>query len=392
MTSFRRHETKLAGPREVANKSSKGASLEAIRMALAIESKAVRRNTQTFNRARYQATAEIEDYEALKDRARAIKEHAIENLPALLRQLEKSVTARGGDSYLAKDPTDASQYVLRVCQNHRALLVAKSKSITSEEIKLNHVLETEGIEVAETDLAELILQVDNGRLRMRQDSSLREALYCIRCSTCLNSCANFQAVGGHPFGGETYSGGIGGSWEPGTGKLENARFSELCTGCSRCVRECPVRIKIPWLNIVLRHRLNQIEAKESFSVVHEGLMPTVALDERAPLQKWFFGNCRFFGKWGSRLAPLSNWVNRLGLSRILLERLVGRDRRRGIPSFPSKPLTELYREWQKPWARGSRAAQGAYPRGKTLVFANTFTDYGHSRGESRQSRFWRPSV
>jgi len=31
-------------------------------------------------------------------------------------------------------------------------------------------------------------------------------------------------VGGHAFGGETYSGGIGGAWEAGTGKLENARL------------------------------------------------------------------------------------------------------------------------------------------------------------------------
>jgi len=69
-----------------------------------------------------------------------------------------------------------------------------------------------------------LVLVDNGRARMRDDPVLREALYCIRCSACLNSCANFQAVGGHAFGGETYSGGIGGSWEAGTRSLLNARF------------------------------------------------------------------------------------------------------------------------------------------------------------------------
>ena len=65
---------------------------------------------------------------------------------------------------------------------------------------------------------------------MREDPVLHEALHCIRCSACLNVCANFETVGGHAFGGETYSGGIGGAWEAGTGKLMNARFSELCTG------------------------------------------------------------------------------------------------------------------------------------------------------------------
>ena len=84
-----------------------------------------------------------------------------------------------------------------------------------------------------------LVLIDNGRSRMREDPVLHEALYCIRCSACLNSCANFETVGGHAFGGETYSGGIGGSWEAGTGTLMNARFSELCTACSRCVPQLP---------------------------------------------------------------------------------------------------------------------------------------------------------
>jgi len=36
--------------------------------------------------------------------------------------------------------------------------------------------------------------IDNGRGRMREDPVLHEALYCIRCSACLNSCANFETV------------------------------------------------------------------------------------------------------------------------------------------------------------------------------------------------------
>ncbi len=94
---------------------------------------------------------------------------------------------------------------------------------------------------------------------------------CIRCSACLNSCANFETVGGHAFGGETYSGGIGGSWEAGTGTLMNARFSELCTACSRCVPQCPVRIDIPWLNENLRQRMNREQppsaAKSAFGAM-----------------------------------------------------------------------------------------------------------------------------
>ena len=64
----------------MANKSDKQALLEAIRMTLSVQSAAIRHNTQTFNRNRYAAIALLPDYDALKDRARAIKEKAIAEL------------------------------------------------------------------------------------------------------------------------------------------------------------------------------------------------------------------------------------------------------------------------------------------------------------------------
>ncbi len=136
---------------------------------------------------------------------------------------------------------------------------------------------------------------------MREDPILHEALYCIRCSACLNVCANFETVGGHAFGGETYSGGIGGSWEAGTGKLMNARFSELCTGCSRCVPQCPVRIDIPWLNQNLRQRMNQADGTSFVKSLFGSLTGSAPEDTVAPLQKQFFANYHTLGKWGTRL-------------------------------------------------------------------------------------------
>ena len=67
-------------PREIANKSDRSHLLRAIRMALDIQSPAVRQNTQIFNAGRYQATAILADYEVLKDEARGIKEKSIANL------------------------------------------------------------------------------------------------------------------------------------------------------------------------------------------------------------------------------------------------------------------------------------------------------------------------
>jgi len=495
-------------PREVADKSSKENLHKAMKMALEIESEAVRENTQSFNQNRYKAVSEIEDYEELKDRARKIKEESIENISELISQLQKAIENRRGYFFLAKTKQEANEYIKSVCQKHKAKLVVKAKSMTSEEIKLNSVLEEAGIEIAETDLAEFILQysdeqpshnvapaihrsreriselfkqkfdtelpldsgedltqfardilrkkfltadvgisganvisadsgtivlvesegnirmvtqtpsvhiaiagiekvilkkedlpifiellaasgtgqplssytniinppldlpsfsfvgspkknrefhlvlIDNGRMKMREDPELRQALYCIRCSACLNSCANFQTVGGHAFGGETYSGGIGGAWEAGTGKLENARFSELCTGCSRCVNQCPVRINIPWLNTVLRNRFNQLENKV------------------APAQKQFFANFANSAKLASQFTPISNWISNLSISKSFFENKYGVDRRREIPEIVSKTLEKQFKKLEKDNPESQR-------KNKAVLFADVYTNYNN---------------
>ena len=138
----------IMSTRTVANKSQKSRLLAAIWMALEIESPAVRHNTQAFNNGRYLATATIPDYEQLKDKTRAIKEAAIARLPELLATLEASVNRNGGHFFLAKTGEDAARYITKVCTDHQARLVVKGKSMTSEEVHLNHHLEAAGIEVA----------------------------------------------------------------------------------------------------------------------------------------------------------------------------------------------------------------------------------------------------
>jgi len=210
--------------------------------------------------------------------------------------------------------------------------------------------------------------IDNGRSRMREDPVLREALYCIRCSACLNSCANFETVGGHAFGGETYSGGIGGSWEAGTGTLLNARFSELCTGCSRCVPNCPVRIDIPWLNENLRQRMNLEQPASATKSVFGAMTGSAPEDRVAPLQKQFFANYDTFGKWGSRFPALSNTSMNLPGARSFMESVFGVDRRRMLPPFPAKTWEQLYREEPTP--------KPATVQPALVMLADVFTNYG----------------
>ncbi|WP_266082341.1 LUD domain-containing protein [Haladaptatus caseinilyticus] len=187
-----------------------------------------------------------------------------------------------------------------------------------------------------------LVLIDNGRLAMREDEQLRETLYCIRCGACANSCANFQHVGGHAFGGETYTGGIATGWETGVNGIESAdEFNDLCTGCSRCVTACPVKIDIPWINTVVRDRLNHDHDSSEFDFLVEGLTP----DEepaRLDLQKRAFGNFETMAKVGSKTAPVSNWILDSSPIRDGMDRLMGIDQRRELPSFRRESLVDWF--------------------------------------------------
>lgn len=506
---------------------------ERIRELLATEGDAVAENTRGFNAGRYESTGRLDDYEGLKDRARAIKEDAIERLPDLIDEVRETVEANGGTVYLADDAADANRYVREVADERGAERAIKSKSMTSEEIEVNAALEADGVDVLETDLGEWVLQladeepshivapaihksregiselfaerfdlddppetaeeltmfardrlgdliedadlgmtganfvaadsgtmllvtsegnarktvtatdthvavagveklvptvedfapfveligrsgtgqdvtsyistltppvespvpdfeaddgpladgsgddrefhlvlIDNGRLAMRDDETLKETLYCIRCSACSNACGNFQSVGGHAFGGETYSGGIATGWEAGIEGLDTAaEFNDLCTGCSRCVPACPVGIDIPWINTAVRDRINRGEADPSqLDWAFEELVP----DEEPgglDLSTRLVGNYATLAEWGHKTAPLANRLANFGPARALAERVVGIDSRRELPAFARESLVEWFED-----RGGSTVAPGVAER-EAVVYPDTATNY-----------------
>jgi len=109
------------------------------------------------------AWQDFDDSSATRDRARAIKDATLADLDRHLEKLEEQVIARGGNVYWADDSNAACAHVLQILENCQATKVVKSKSMTSEEIHLNKVLDAAGIETVETDFGEYIIQVAGHR-------------------------------------------------------------------------------------------------------------------------------------------------------------------------------------------------------------------------------------
>ena len=108
---------------------------------------------------RAQVFAALPDADRRRDRARAVKAHAIASLDTLLPELERRVTANGGIVHWAHDAADACAIVLEIAARGGVRLVVKGKSMVSEEIGLNAHLQAAGIEAVETDLGEYIVQL-----------------------------------------------------------------------------------------------------------------------------------------------------------------------------------------------------------------------------------------
>jgi len=110
--------------------------------------------------ARQQAYATLpEPWQVMRRRAHEVRERVISNLDDYLEQFSARVQSNGIILHHASDANEATQIVLEITRRNNAQLVAKSKTMVSEEIDLNHALEAHGIRVVETDLGEYIVQL-----------------------------------------------------------------------------------------------------------------------------------------------------------------------------------------------------------------------------------------
>jgi L-lactate dehydrogenase complex protein LldF len=109
--------------------------------------------------ARKAAKDRLPEFEDLRDRARDIKNHTLDNLDFYLEAYEARVNELGGHVHWCETHAEAREKVLEICQAADAKTVTKGKSMITEEMGLNDFLIENDIQPIETDMGEYIIQL-----------------------------------------------------------------------------------------------------------------------------------------------------------------------------------------------------------------------------------------
>ncbi|PYM93722.1 MAG: oxidoreductase [Candidatus Rokuibacteriota bacterium] len=139
-----------------------------------------------------------------------------------------------------------------------------------------------------------------------------------------------------------------------SGRLPKTEFTgrrlyevmDLCLECKGCKAECPANVDMAKLKYEFLHHY----------YAANGL----------PLRNRLFGEIARVNRLGSWLPGLVNWLSGLAPSRWALEKIVGIDRRRPLPSLAAETFGNWFRRHTPP---------AAAPRGDVVLFDDTFVTY-----------------
>ena len=185
-----------------------------------------------------------------------------------------------------------------------------------------------------------LVLMDNGRTEVLADELGRQALNCIRCSACLNSCPVYERTGGHAYN-SVYPGPIGAILTPqlvGIGEKGSDSLPYASSLCGACYDVCPVKINIPQILIHLRGKV--VRHHQDEDGIRGKLDPeNVAMQAMAKT----FSDRRLYES-AQRLARIGQWpLARSGTIHRLPGRLAGWTATRDVKPVPE----QTFRQWWK---------------------------------------------
>lgn len=123
--------------------------------------KAVKFTTERLKTGKKKATEEHGNWEEWRERGRQIRLHTIAHLDYYLNLFTENARKQGAHVYFVNTPAEAAALTREIVKEKQASSVVKSKSMVTEELHINRVLEEIGVDAIETDLGEYIIQLAN---------------------------------------------------------------------------------------------------------------------------------------------------------------------------------------------------------------------------------------
>ncbi|MFA7484902.1 MAG: anaerobic glycerol-3-phosphate dehydrogenase subunit C [Phycisphaerae bacterium] len=207
-----------------------------------------------------------------------------------------------------------------------------------------------------------------GDLHFEKDELAEELEKCNGCGVCLSNtkdlrlCPVYRAVGGE-LASSRGKANVLRFWATGKMKDEDfnsaefKKFLDLCVNCKACSVECPSGVDVSKL----------VGAARAKYVKKKGLK----------ISELALGNNRYLSAAGSTFAPISNFVLNLAVTKWILEKTMGLDRRRALPKFAGKSFLKAGNRYLK------SSAPIKNPIDKVAYFVDTYANYNdHELGFS----------